>query len=269
MATSVRPTAVAGTFYPGTAAALQSSLMELLATAEDADHSIRPKALVVPHAGYIYSGLVAARAYALLRPVKDDIRRVVMFGPAHRVRVDGLAVPAVAAFATPLGLVPVDQTAVAIASQLTQVHSSDAAHLPEHSLEVQLPFLQAVLEEFAIVPFVVGNASAVQVAEVIELLWGGVETLILISSDLSHYLPYAQAQRADQESVEAILCRTPLTHYDQACGATPINGLIEVARRRNLTAKLLDLRNSGDTAGDKSRVVGYAAFAFSESTDGR
>jgi AmmeMemoRadiSam system protein B len=254
-------------FYPGTAAALQGVVDEMLAAA--ANTPITPKALVVPHAGYVYSGPVAARAYALLPPSAADIRRVVLFGPAHRVRLTGLAVPTVAAFTTPLGLVPVDQTAVATAMRLAQVQSNDAAHFLEHSLEVQLPFLQTVLAEFAIVPFVVGSASAAQVAEVIELLWGGPETLIVISSDLSHYLPYREAQRTDRASVDAILRGEPLAHYEQACGATPINGLIEVARRHHLSAELLDLRNSGDTAGDKARVVGYAAFAFSETNHDR
>ncbi len=259
---STRPAAVAGMFYPGSSAVLQESVDEMLAAA--ASSPIRPKALIVPHAGYIYSGPVAAHAYALLRSSATDIRSVVLFGPAHRVRLAGLAVPTVAAFATPLGIVPVDQAAVALATRLAQVQSSDAAHAEEHSLEVQLPFLQTVLTDFAIVPFVVGNASAAQVAEVIELLWGGPETLIVVSSDLSHYLPYAVAQRADRASVDTLLRQEPLTHYEQACGAAPINGLIEIARRHNLAVELLDLRNSGDTAGDKSRVVGYAALAFSE-----
>jgi hypothetical protein len=259
---SMRPAAVAGAFYPGDASALDADVYSLLdgATPETMD----AKALIVPHAGYIYSGPVAASAYASLRPLAARIRRVVIFGPAHREWVAGLAVSSADFFATPLGKVPVDHEAVAAASRLPQVQVNDAAHAAEHSLEVQLPFLQVVLDSFAIAPFVVGGASVEQVAEVMELLWGGPETLIVVSSDLSHYLPYAEARRMDQASADSVLRRQPLALHEQACGATPINGLLQVARHRNLTPTLLDLRNSGDTAGDKSRVVGYAAFAFAE-----
>lgn len=259
---SMRPAAVAGAFYPGDSRALRSDIDGMLADASGA--AIQPKALVVPHAGYVYSGPIAATAYAALRKSVVAVRRVVIFGPAHRVWVPALAVSSADLFETPLGRVPVDQQAIAAVAHLAQVETNDAAHAQEHSLEVQLPFLQAVLDDFAIVPFVVGGASAQQVAEVMELLWGGPETLIVVSSDLSHYLPYAEAQQIDRTTANSILERHALADHEQACGATPINGLLEVARRRNLTPKLLDLRNSGDTAGDKSRVVGYAAFAFTE-----
>jgi MEMO1 family protein len=259
---SMRPAAVAGAFYPGDASALDADVYSLLdgATPEVVD----AKALIVPHAGYIYSGPIAASAYASLRPLAARIRRVVLFGPAHREWVAGLAVSSADFFATPLGRVPVDREAVTAAGRLPQVQINDAAHVAEHSLEVQLPFLQVVLDSFAIAPFVVGGASVEQVAEVMELLWGGPETLIVVSSDLSHYLPYAEARRIDRASADSVLRRQPLALHEQACGATPINALLQVARHRNLTPTLLDLRNSGDTAGDKSRVVGYAAFAFAE-----
>jgi AmmeMemoRadiSam system protein B len=187
-----------------------------------------------------------------------------MFGPAHRVWISGLAASAADWFSTPLGRVPVDRAAIDAVMHLHQVEISDAAHAQEHSLEVQLPFLQTVLDDFAVVPFVVGGASSAEVAEVMEILWGGPETLIVVSSDLSHYLPYAEAQRIDRATADSILERRPLSRHEQACGATPINGLLEVARLKGLVPSLLDLRNSGDTAGDHARVVGYGAFAFTE-----
>ena len=259
---TVRRAAVAGMFYPGGGRALGAEVGEMLAHAGAA--AVPAKALIVPHAGYVYSGPIAASAYVALRKSAAAIRRVVLFGPAHRVWVPGLAASSVDFFETPLGRVPVDRQAVGAVADLPQVGIDDTAHAQEHSLEVQLPFLQAVLDDFAIAPFVVGGATAAQVAEVMERLWGGPETLIVVSSDLSHYLPYTEARRIDRATADSILHRHALAYHEQACGATPINGLIEVARRRHLTPALLDLRNSGDTAGDRSRVVGYAAFAFTE-----
>ena len=261
-AVSARPAAVAGSFYPGGSSELLRCVDDMLSASGEGVR--RPKALIAPHAGYVYSGPTAARAYATLRPFASEIRRVVLFGPAHRVAISGLAAPTVTAFVTPLGSVPVDQEALTTACRLPQVQWNDSVHAYEHSLEVQLPFLQRVLGEFTIVPLVVGNASAAAIAEVMEVLWGGEETLVVVSSDLSHYLPYPEAQRIDRTSIEAIRHLEPLQHFDQACGALPINGLIEVARKRGLEAELLDSCNSGDTAGDKARVVGYAALAFYE-----
>jgi AmmeMemoRadiSam system protein B len=261
----IRPPAVAGMFYPGEAAALGATVADMLAAVPSGPtFTLAPKALIAPHAGYIYSGPIAARSYALLAPHARAIRRVVLLGPCHRIAVRGLAVPAATAFATPLGTVPVDTQAIAAALRLPQVIHHDAAHASEHSLEVQLPFLQSVLEDFTIVPFAVGYATPDEVAAVIDLLWDGPETLILVSSDLSHYHPYADAQRRDSRTADDILHLRLLLDHEQACGATPINGLIETAQRRGLKPILLDLRNSGDTAGDKSRVVGYASFAFTE-----
>lgn len=261
-ALSTRVPAVAGMFYPDGAHHLASTVREMLADAPERDLAV--KALIVPHAGYVYSGPIAASAYAALGTRAAAISRVVLFGPAHRHWVPGMAASAVDAFSTPLGTVPLDRKAIAATLRLPQVELNDTAHAEEHSLEVQLPFLQTVLDDFSIVPFVVGGARSSEVAEVMELLWGGPETLIVVSSDLSHYLPYAEACAEDRTTVDSVLRRQLLAHHEQACGATPINGLIEVARHRNLRATLLDLRNSGDTAGDKSRVVGYGAIAFAE-----
>ena len=261
---NVRPAAVAGMFYPGAPAELAATVRACLAEAVPPSGSAtaRPKALIVPHAGYVYSGQIAAGAYARLAKARDTIRRVVILGPAHRVAVRGLALPTVRAFATPLGEVEVDREAVAAVADMPQVVESDVAHALEHSLEVQLPFLQAVLGDFRIVPFAVGSASAGEVADVLDRLWGGPETLILVSSDLSHFHDYAEAREIDRASTERILALDGSLDHEEACGATPINGLILCARRRGLKPELVDLRNSGDTAGDRTRVVGYASFAF-------
>jgi AmmeMemoRadiSam system protein B len=258
---SVRPPAVAGTFYPLRPAELSALVDGLLAAAQP--HSAeQPKALIVPHAGYIYSGATAAQAYAALAPWRQTIRRVVLLGPTHRVAVRGLALPDSTAFATPLGEIALDRAAMEQVAALPQVSFSEAAHAFEHSLEVHLPFLQRVLDDFKLVPFAVGHASPEAVAEVLDTLWGGPETLIVVSSDLSHYLPYAMARQIDHDTCRHILQLDDDIHPEQACGAYPANGLLLLARRRGLRAELLQLCNSGDTAGDKERVVGYAAFAF-------
>lgn len=258
---NVRAPAVAGAFYPGAASALQAQVAAMLSAAAPS-RPRRPKALVAPHAGYVYSGPIAANAYALLAAFRNDYSRVVLLGPAHRAYVRGLALPAAEAFATPLGEIPLDREAIAAIRHLPQVCISDDAHALEHSLEVHLPFLQQVLGEFTLVPLAVGEATAEHVAEVLGLLWGDDRTLIVISSDLSHYLPYAQARTTDEHTARMVLGMAPQLNHQQACGATPVNGLLLEARRRGLRPELLDLRNSGDTAGDKSRVVGYASFAF-------
>ena len=264
---TVRPPAVAGTFYPAAAAELKRDVASLLAHAAGAARGMPvPKAIIAPHAGYVYSGPIAASVYARLAPARDRINRVVLLGPVHRVPVRGLALPGTDAVATPLGNVPIDAAAVAALAQLPQVTVSAAAHALEHSLEVQLPFLQAVLGTFSVVPLAVGDATAEEVAQVLDTLWGGTETLIVISSDLSHYLNYSDAQSTDRATAQAIVdLRTGISH-DRACGGTPVNGLILTARKRGLTSQLIDLRNSGDTAGDRNRVVGYGAFAFHEPT---
>ncbi|MEW6132755.1 MAG: AmmeMemoRadiSam system protein B [Pseudomonadota bacterium] len=262
----VRKPAMAGYFYPADPVLLRDELGRLLAAVPEApEASAPPKALIVPHAGYVYSGPIAASGYARIIPAAGKIRRVVLLGPAHRVAVRGLALPDATGLASPLGEVMLDPQAIEALADLPQIVASEAAHALEHSLEVHLPFLQTVLGDFRLVPLVVGYATPDEVAEVLERLWGGPETLIVISSDLSHYLPYDAARQKDAASVARMLHLDPVLDHEQACGATPVNGLLKLAHRRGLTAELLDLRNSGDTAGDRSRVVGYAALAFYES----
>jgi len=259
----VRPPAVARLFYPGDPRSLADEVAAYLDQTEETPIAPGfPKAVIVPHAGYIYSGPVAASAYDLLRPARGIVKRVVILGPCHRVPVLGLALPRAKAFDTPLGRIPVDCEAIASIRALPQVVESAATHAEEHALEVQLPFLQRVLGEFSLVPLVVGDAAPEKVADVLERIWGGTETLIVISSDLSHYHSYESARRIDGATVRAILGFDPGISHEQACGATPMAGMLIAAKRKGLAPKLLDCRNSGDTAGDKSRVVGYASFAL-------
>jgi AmmeMemoRadiSam system protein B/AmmeMemoRadiSam system protein A len=262
---SIRPAAVAGTFYPREPRALAAEVRALLGrVGELAPRVGFPKALVVPHAGYVYSGPVAARAYDELAVARGTVRRVVLLGPVHRVPVRGLAAPSAQAFETPLGTIPIDHAALRALHDLPQVVQSDPAHALEHSLEVQLPFLQTVLGEFTLVPLAVGMASVDEVAEVLERLWGGAETLVVISTDLSHYHSYEEARSVDAATLARIAaCASDIDH-DEACGATPLNGLLSFARKRKLPLRLLAACNSGDTAGDKDRVVGYSSFALYE-----
>ena len=267
---TIRPPAVAGrypgaAFYPADPVELRDLVDFLLARADASARSEprsgSPKALIAPHAGYQYSGPVAASAYARVDP--GGIRRVVLLGPAHRVPVRGLAAPCVDAFATPLGPVPLDRAALADAVRLAQVGRSDPAHADEHSLEVQLPFLQRRLGSFELVPLVVGDAEPEEVDEVIEALWGGPETLVVVSSDLSHYLDYETARRVDARTTRAIEALAPeAIVQDQACGCIPVQGLLLAARRHGLRARALDVRSSGDTAGPRDRVVGYGAYVL-------
>lgn len=267
---TAREPAVAGIFYPSSRQLLMNDVKALLNKAAHsgatAGVQVYPKAIIVPHAGYIYSGKTAAVAYAQLKSRHHLIKRVILLGPAHRMPVSGLALPDVDYFATPIGKVELDHEAISSLSELNQVVVDSAAHAEEHSLEVQLPFLQAVLDDFKLVPLVVGNATPAEVAEVLNVLWGGEETLIIVSSDLSHYLPYGFAQDVDHETVQNIISLQGALSHKQACGGTPVNGLILAARQHHLKPELLDLCNSGDTAGDKSRVVGYASIAFTPST---
>jgi AmmeMemoRadiSam system protein B len=259
----MRQPAVAGLFYPGSAEALGAAVREAFADAVDAAAgAVVPKALVVPHAGYVYSGAIAASAYARIASARSTIRRVVLLGPSHRVYVRGLALPSVDAFRTPLGIVPIDTAARELALELPGVRIDDGAHAAEHSLEVQLPFLQSVLDDFTLVPFSVGDASADEVAAVLDACWGGPDTLIVISTDLSHYHRYEEATRLDARTAAAIVaCRPGAVDDHDACGAYPLRGLLQVVSERGLSVEQLDLRNSGDTAGDRQRVVGYGAFA--------
>ncbi len=261
--TVIREPAVAGQFYPGDAGELRTAIRVFFEDVRDLPGPA-PKALIVPHAGYIYSGPVAATAYVRLRSYREKYTRVVLLGPAHRVAVKGLALSAADFFRTPLGDVPLDKEAIA-ALDIPEVMVFDATHQLEHSLEVHLPFLQSVIESFSVVPLVVGDVASETVAEVIDALWGGPETLIVVSSDLSHYLTYEKARTMDNATCHAIenLEVDRIDHHG-ACGATPIGGLLIAARRRGMKVTTLDLRNSGDTAGDRNRVVGYGSWLFLE-----
>lgn len=258
----IRPEAVAGMFYPRETEVLSRDLDELMRRA-GAYEGNAPKAIIAPHAGYAYSGECAARAYSHLAPARSEVERIILLGPCHRVPVRGLATTSATAWHTPLGLIPIDRKAIESVSHLPQVGVSDAAHAQEHSLEVHLPFLQKVLGDFSLVPFAVGGAKASAVAEVLEALWGGPETRIVISTDLSHFHDYETARRIDGRTAEAI------EHFDwhsigqeQACGRVPMSGLLELAGKRGMAIERVGLCNSGDTAGTKDRVVGYGAWVL-------
>jgi MEMO1 family protein len=258
----VRPPAAAGLFYASDPDRLRASVAELIGAVE-ASTSVAPKALIAPHAGYVYSGSVAAEAFARLRAGAHAIKRVVLIGPAHFVPVRGIAAPTVDAFATPLGRIPVDRQALAAIADL--VVEADAPHAPEHSLEVEVPFLQALLPSFALVPLVIGDASAQEVAEVLRRLWGGPETAIVVSSDLSHYHDYDTARRLDAATAATIeRGEWQSLGPREACGFLAVAGLIMETNRRGLVPRRLALRNSGDTAGGRERVVGYGAWTVEE-----
>ena len=265
----VRPPAVAGRFYPGDRGRLRAAVAGYVDCARahsGAGDARVPKAIIGPHAGYMYSGPVAGTAYASVSSARGVVERVVLIGPAHRVAVDGLVLPSADALLTPIGPAPVDRAAREVALTCTGVGTDDDAHAEEHSLEVHLPFVQHVLgTEVQVLPLLVGRAAPQTVAAVVDALWGGRETLVVVSSDLSHYHPYAVAQARDRRTASAIVNgEVDAIGPHEACGAFPIRGLLTVARRKALDARLLDLRNSGDTAGSTDRVVGYGAFAFSE-----
>jgi AmmeMemoRadiSam system protein B len=265
----IRHAAVAGSFYPGDRRALAAEVGAFLAAAAGGAGRPAPKAIIAPHAGYIYSGQVAARAFALLMPRRTSVTRVVLAGPAHRVFVRGAAVPEAEAFESPLGVVPVDRAAVERLRALPFVQASAHAHALEHSLEVHLPFLQTVLRDFSLVPVVVGDATPAEVSLLLETVWGGPETLIVVSSDLSHFHDYEAARVLDRDTAGEILRLNPVLDPGMACGAAPINGLLALARSRGLEPELVQICNSGDTAGGRERVVGYGAFAFHEGLHGR
>ncbi len=259
--TSIRPAAVAGMFYPADETSLRSMVQQFLAQATS--NGPPPKAIIVPHAGYIYSGPIAANAYHLLENSSESFSRVVLLGPSHRVPLLGLAATSATSFATPLGLVEIDQYMIKKLFKLKQVKMMNEAHSMEHSLEVQLPFLQTILTDFKLIPLVVGDASAREVCEVLELACQDQQTLIVISSDLSHYHDYATANKLDSQTSQAIAnLDSDKIGYEDACGRTPVSGLLMFASAHGLKAEIIDQRNSGDTAGDKNQVVGYGAYAF-------
>lgn len=259
----IRRPAVAGSFYPSGAPALRSVLAECSRQAAEARPHGRPKALIAPHAGYMYSGPVAATAYVSLAPWRADIRKVVLLGPSHRVAFRGLATSSAEYFLTPLGPVQLDLGAIVALQELPFVRCRDDAHAAEHSLEVHLPFLQEALEDFHLVPLVVGDASPAEVAAALDRVWDGDETLIVVSTDLSHYHPYEVARQVDADTGEAIRrLDGAAIDGDRACGFRALNGLLRAAESRGLEVTALDERNSGDTAGDRRRVVGYGAYAL-------
>jgi len=260
----IRPAAVAGLFYPRDPVRLQTEVLELLG-AVSPPSKVLPKALIAPHAGYVYSGRVAGAAFAKLRPTVQMIKRIVLIGPAHYVHLVGMAAPTVNAFETPLGQLPVDTETCTQLDRFEFVTKTDAPHGPEHSLEVELPFLQTVLSSFQVVPLVVGDAAPQQVAQLLRQLWGGSETLIIVSSDLSHYHSYETAQLLDLSTAEAIeQGEWASLGSSRACGWVAVAGLLIETRRRGLGAYRLALCNSGDTAGSRDRVVGYGAWIFGE-----
>jgi hypothetical protein len=260
--TRIRHAAVAGRFYPADPAELELAVRQYIG---DATPSVTlPKAIIVPHAGYPFSGPIAGTGYAQIVPLREEIERVVLLGPAHYVPVHGIAASTADAFETPLGWIPLDREAIDSIAALPQVAFHDDAHAPEHSLEVQLPFLQVALEDFRLVPLLVGSAEPDAVAEVLERLWDGPETLVVISSDLSHFHDHATATRLDGQTADAISeFRIAELRGERACGFLPIGGMLALAKRDGLHPAILDVRNSGDTAGSKDRVVGYGAFVFS------
>ncbi|MDH5378943.1 MAG: AmmeMemoRadiSam system protein B [Gammaproteobacteria bacterium] len=262
MMAGIRRAAVAELFYPGRPTELAHVLDELLSSSKPV-LNIPPKAIVAPHAGYIYSGACAAAIYGQFQKVRDKIKRVVLLGPAHRVPLSGLAMSSADFFETPLGQVPVDKESYALISDLDFVGLNDYAHRDEHSLEVHIPFLQCIFSSFSIVPLVVGSAPPQQIATVLERLWGGPETLCVVSSDLSHFHAYEEAKKLDSETTHAIESLDYLSlNYENACGRDPLSGLLLIAQHKGLSVTTISQCNSGDTAGDRSRVVGYGAYAF-------
>jgi AmmeMemoRadiSam system protein B len=255
-----------GIFFPSDSDVLRTQIARHL---RDARHpECRPKGIIVPHAGYDYSGPIAAAGYACLAGQSSTIRRVVLLGTCHMVRTEALLTTTADAFVTPLGMVKVDTAAVRQAAHLPQVSFDDEVHAADHALAVQLPMLQTTLEEFQVVPMLVGECPALAVAELLELLWGGTETLVVVSSDLSHNLSYDEARRRDSQTARAIVrLDADAIGRGQACGYRAVGGLLIAARRHNLRARQVDLRNSGDTTGCLDRVVGYAAFVFESEHD--
>lgn len=263
-----RKPAVAGSFYPADSLELQAMLHDMLDKVDAP--ATAPKAMIVPHAGYIYSGDIAATAYARLAQVKNSIKRVILLGPTHRVAVKGMATVSTDTFTTPLGDIAIDQETIAAIGDMPQVIVSDKAHALEHSLEVHLPFLQTCLDTFTLIPFAVGECPPADVAAVLQRLWGSDETLIVISSDLSHYLDYDTARQRDKTTSDNIVAlRYEHIGYDDACGRNPIRGLLHLAREKGYGVEMIDLRNSGDTAGSRDRVVGYGSYVLTQPSDSR
>jgi len=261
---NIRSTAVAGLFYPASSDELvQLVNNELSQATPEAGH--HPLAIIVPHAGYVYSAAIAANVYKHLQHFRSIIKRVLLIGPSHRVAFQGLALSSADFFQTPLGKIAVDKTAQKDLLNIAGIQLHDQAHANEHSLEVQLPFLQHVLDDFSLIPIVAGDANAELIAQAIDTVWDGQQTLVVISSDLSHYHDYKTAQRLDNASSKAIVALNCTTLSSaNACGYVGVNGLLLFAQRHHLKASIVDVRNSGDTAGDKTSVVGYGGYLFED-----
>ncbi len=263
---SIRNAAVAGSFYPANKVQLFSDVNTMLTEKSSSEPHEQefplPKALILPHAGYIYSGAVAAKGYRLIHKYQNEIKKIILLGPSHRVAFRGIALPEDNYFATPLGTIALDREGIKQLQALPFVFQSTQAHFHEHSLEVQLPFLQVQLDDFSIVPLVVGDASAAEVAEVIATFLGLPDVLVIISTDLSHFLDYQQAQEIDEQTSQLICNKYSHIKGEQACGSRPLNGMLKLASKKNLQIEALAVCNSGDTAGDKSSVVGYGAYVI-------
>ena len=267
----IRPEAVAGQFYPADADILRRDVLSFMdgpeGDLETGSPRLKalPKALIGPHAGYVYSGGIAGTAHHLWKPAKGKIKRIVMLGPSHRVAIRGIATTAADHWRTPLGEIAIDREAIERALKFPSVRIEDRAHDQEHGLEVHLPFLQEALGDFQLVPFVTGMAETGEVSQLLDELWGGPETGIVISTDLSHYLDYETATALDGKTAKAVEAFDWLSiGREQACGRIAMNGLIHTGRRRGLRIARTGLCNSGDTAGTKDRVVGYGAWALYE-----
>lgn len=259
MSLDTRPAAVAGSFYPAEAERLRDAIHEYVDDARDGD---APRALISPHAGYVYSGPVAGSAFATVCSAEQQIERVVVIGPSHFTRFPGLALPGCETLCTPLGELDCDREAAAALLELPFVHELSEAHAREHCVEVELPFIQELLGEVRVVALVTGDATVDQVTEALDAVWER-NALVVVSSDLCHYLPYEEARAKDRETADAILGLDPDSlDVDSACGRLAVKGLLQLAKARDLSVDLLDLRNSGDTAGPRDQVVGYGAFAF-------
>jgi len=257
---STRPTAVSGLFYPEQANMLESEVRDFLAGKTQTVNG-QPKAIIVPHAGYIYSGAVAASAYQYVQAFKNSFTKVLLLGPSHRVAFSGIATPGCEYFSSPLGNTKLDVAALHKLEQLPFVERFPQAHAAEHSLEVLLPFLQITLRDFELVPLVVCDASAASVKYVIDTLWHE-NTLVIVSSDLSHFLDYEHAKAKDRETSHLIETHYAKLEGDQACGCRPINGLLEFCSENKLDVTTIDMCNSGDVTGDRERVVGYGAYVI-------
>ncbi len=261
---NIRPPAVAGLFYPGNPQKLKNVLQDFFDHAAKPDSEMKPCALIAPHAGVVYSGIVAAAAYSLLQDHDWGFRRYVLLGPAHRVFVEGLVLSPASFFETPLGKVPLDiDQAEYLSEKYSFIRYNKSAHREEHSLEVQLPFLQYAADDFEILPILAGHCTAEDAAACIREYLCVPDTLIVVSSDLSHFLPYTSAQKIDQETAEAVAALDfQALGHDSACGRIPISGLLLAAQKQKLRSELLSLCNSGDTAGTREQVVGYGAWGF-------